>query len=241
MTPRRLFRTHDRQLAGVAGGMAEYLDVDPTIIRILWILGAIFSGGLLVLAYILLAFVIPQAPYGSAAAARGWAPQGQGWAPPAGPASQQGGAGVPSWGPDRAARAEAERRAQGRSRGRGPGAGVIVGVILVVFGAIALADAVLPGWIDGTLVGPALLIALGAALLVGAIARTDDDRPAATATEAAPSAGWEPTAPSMATSSAPAAPATDEAFAGYDAEATAPVDLDLPATPVDRQQDSDPR
>jgi phage shock protein C len=229
VTPRRLFRTHDRQLAGVAGGMAEYLDVDPTIIRILWILGAIFSGGLLILAYIILAFVIPQAPYGSPAAAQGWAPPAQGWAPPAGPGSQPA-AGVPSWGPDWAARAEAERRAQARSRGRGPGAGVIVGVILVVFGAIALADSVLPGWVDGTLVGPALIIALGAALLVGAIARTDDDRPAASVAGTAPATGWEP-----------AAPATDEAFGAYDAEATAPVDLDLPATPVDRQPDTDPR
>ena len=41
MNPRRLYRCRrDRQLAGVAAGMAEYFDLDPTVVRILWILGA---------------------------------------------------------------------------------------------------------------------------------------------------------------------------------------------------------
>ena len=45
MNPRRLYRSrHDRQLAGVAGGMAEYLEVDPTVVRLLWIL-SVFLGG----------------------------------------------------------------------------------------------------------------------------------------------------------------------------------------------------
>ena len=63
MNPRRLYRSRDRQLAGVAGGMAEYLDIDPTVVRILWIIVGIASGGLALIAYFVLALVIPQAPW----------------------------------------------------------------------------------------------------------------------------------------------------------------------------------
>ena len=49
-----------------------------------------------------------------------------------------------------------------------------VGILLVVFGAIALADSVIPG-LDGVNLGPALLVALGAALLVGSMRRTADE------------------------------------------------------------------
>jgi len=40
-------------LAGVCSGVAEYFDVDPTIVRILWVLGTILSIGLGLLAYII--------------------------------------------------------------------------------------------------------------------------------------------------------------------------------------------
>ena len=44
MNTRRLYRSRaDRVLTGIAGGMAEYLEVDPTIVRILWVLAAIFT------------------------------------------------------------------------------------------------------------------------------------------------------------------------------------------------------
>ena len=58
MNPRRLYRSRDRQLAGVAGGMAEYLDIDPTVVRILWIIVGIPSGGLALIAYFVLALVL---------------------------------------------------------------------------------------------------------------------------------------------------------------------------------------
>ncbi len=59
--PKRLTRSaSDRMLVGVCGGMAKYLEVDPTIIRIayavLTVFTAIFPGFIL---YILLAFIIP--------------------------------------------------------------------------------------------------------------------------------------------------------------------------------------
>lgn len=42
---RRLVRSRtDARLAGVCGGLAEYFGVDPTLIRLLWVLTTIFSG-----------------------------------------------------------------------------------------------------------------------------------------------------------------------------------------------------
>ena len=42
---KRLYRSRDdRMLAGVAGGMADYLGIDPTIVRLLWVL-AFLPGG----------------------------------------------------------------------------------------------------------------------------------------------------------------------------------------------------
>jgi len=55
---RRLTRSRtDRVVAGVAGGMAEYLDIDPTIVRILWVL-AFLPGGVPGLALYLLCWLI---------------------------------------------------------------------------------------------------------------------------------------------------------------------------------------
>ncbi len=51
--------THDRKIAGVCGGLAEYFEVDSTIVRVVYVLISIFSAafpGLLV--YIILAFAL---------------------------------------------------------------------------------------------------------------------------------------------------------------------------------------
>lgn len=62
--PRKLYRSQqDRMLSGVSGGLAEYFDVDPTLVRLLWVLAAIFSGGLAVVAYIVLWVVVPHQGY----------------------------------------------------------------------------------------------------------------------------------------------------------------------------------
>ncbi len=47
----------DRKICGVCGGIAEYINVDPTVVRILWIIFA--ACGIGVLAYIACAFVMP--------------------------------------------------------------------------------------------------------------------------------------------------------------------------------------
>ncbi len=225
MNSRRLYRSHDRQLAGVAGGMADYLDVDPTLVRILWILGGLFSGGLLIIAYVILAFVIPQAPFA--------AMPNEGWAVPAGSAVATG---TPAWSPDWAARAEAERQARDRSRGRGPGAAAIVGVLLIVFGVIALADSVLPGWIGAAFFGPALVVGLGAALLIGSLRRTDDG--GLDVAGAASGTSWAAEAPRPATP-APAAEPVARAVASDDDDTSA-LDLSFRRPPPD-QPDADRR
>ena len=52
----RLYRSvDDRMLAGVAGGVAERLDADPSIIRIVWAMLIILTGGIALVAYIVMA------------------------------------------------------------------------------------------------------------------------------------------------------------------------------------------
>jgi phage shock protein PspC (stress-responsive transcriptional regulator) len=53
--------TTNKMLAGVCGGLAEYFQVDPTIIRLLWVLFSL-CGGSGVLAYIIAAIIIPKGP-----------------------------------------------------------------------------------------------------------------------------------------------------------------------------------
>jgi phage shock protein PspC (stress-responsive transcriptional regulator) len=62
---KRLVRsTTDKKIAGVCGGLADYFDLDVTIIRICWLLAVLFAGcG--ILAYIVLWIVLPAAPTGT--------------------------------------------------------------------------------------------------------------------------------------------------------------------------------
>ncbi|MGI6224065.1 MAG: PspC domain-containing protein [Prevotella sp.] len=60
MEKKRLYRSADRMLGGVCGGIAEYFDVDPTIVRILYVVltfGTAFSG---ILVYLLLWLIVPE-------------------------------------------------------------------------------------------------------------------------------------------------------------------------------------
>lgn len=59
---KRLYRSRNkRMIAGVSGGLAEYMDVDVTIIRLLWVLVTLF-GGSGILAYIVLWIIVPEEP-----------------------------------------------------------------------------------------------------------------------------------------------------------------------------------
>lgn len=60
MEPKKLYRSrNNRMISGVCGGVAEYINLDPTIIRLLWVLFC-FAGGTGVLAYIIAAIIIPE-------------------------------------------------------------------------------------------------------------------------------------------------------------------------------------
>ncbi len=57
----RLYRSRqERIIAGVAGGLAEYFEVDVALIRLLWIIAFFMGGGLFV--YLIAWFVIPERP-----------------------------------------------------------------------------------------------------------------------------------------------------------------------------------
>ncbi len=65
MAARRLTRsTTDRKIAGVCGGLAEYIGTDPTLVRILWVL-AVVAGGFGFLAYVIMWIALPEGPAGA--------------------------------------------------------------------------------------------------------------------------------------------------------------------------------
>lgn len=59
---KRLYRSRsDRMIAGVAGGLGEYLGIDATIIRLLFVL-TFFGAGSGVLIYLVMLLVVPEEP-----------------------------------------------------------------------------------------------------------------------------------------------------------------------------------
>lgn len=59
----RLYRSgRERILGGVCGGIAEYLHIDPVIVRVLFVLGAVLSFGVVILGYVVLWVIIPRNP-----------------------------------------------------------------------------------------------------------------------------------------------------------------------------------
>ncbi len=64
---KRLVRsTNDRKIAGVCAGVADYFDIDTTLVRVLWLLATLIPGPNL-LAYIILWIVVPEGLTGVAA------------------------------------------------------------------------------------------------------------------------------------------------------------------------------
>jgi phage shock protein C len=141
---RRLYRCRqNRRLAGVAGGVAEFFGIDPTLVRVLWFL-SIFAGGFSILLYIALAIFVPLEPLSAAAAAGG-----------------EGSAEHPEM-------IDGHLHAAG---GNGSGrVTTFVGVVLILIGALALVGAVLPD-VSWRYLWPVFLLGLGALLVVVAIRR----------------------------------------------------------------------
>lgn len=176
----RLYRSRDdRMLAGVAGGLADMWDADPSLVRIVWALLVPLTGGIALVVYIIMAIVVPEED--DVPVAMPMAP-----ASPTSPdvasaqAATSGGGpepAVPGWVPpydQRFTRSEARavRRAARRERRRsGSGAApMLIGGILVLLGVWFLVREYIPTF-DFDWFWPVVLIGLGVVVLVMAIDR----------------------------------------------------------------------
>jgi phage shock protein C len=179
----RLYRSRtDRVLFGVAGGMADWLDIDPAVVRLVWAILVIFGGAGLLL-YIIAALVIPEEPYELAGMAQGMPAGAVPGTTPGGPtaggtttpdgsgAAAAGAAGAPtsawSYADSRAARraARAARRAE-----RGNSVGIVFGVILILVGAWFLLRVAIPT-LDDRWLWPGVLVVVGVLLVAAAVRR----------------------------------------------------------------------
>ena len=62
MKGKKLYRSRENaMLAGVCGGIGEYFDIDPTLVRLAWVVLG-FCGGVGIWAYIISSVIIPQRP-----------------------------------------------------------------------------------------------------------------------------------------------------------------------------------
>ncbi|MEV7331736.1 PspC domain-containing protein [Micromonospora sp. NPDC093244] len=78
--------TTDRMVAGVASGLGRYFDVDPTLVRVVFAVTGLLTGGLALFAYPIMWFLMPEEPTGAPA----WPhPAGAAPQPTAGPAPGQ--------------------------------------------------------------------------------------------------------------------------------------------------------
>ena len=59
--------TSDRMIAGICGGLGEYFGIDSTLVRLIFVFGAIFTGSALFWAYIIMLIVVPEEPQASQA------------------------------------------------------------------------------------------------------------------------------------------------------------------------------
>lgn len=146
----RLYRSRDdRMLAGVAGGLAELWDADPSLVRIIWALLAFFTGGIFLVVYIVMAIVVPEGEPGTGAAGTRRSLTDE----------------------ERAAR-HAAREARRAERGDSDFPIALVGgLILVGLGSFFLIREFLPE-IDFDWVWPLALIGIGVVLLVTTLGRS---------------------------------------------------------------------
>jgi phage shock protein PspC (stress-responsive transcriptional regulator) len=173
----RLYRSRDdRMIAGVAGGVADYFQLDPSLVRIVWALLA-FAGGFGILLYIVMAIVVPEEDFGPDP----WTatPAGPAGPPGAGPGSATPGAGpagsapgstgpAPDWQAQRAAERDARRAARrARRDDGGRTASLVIGGLLLLAGIGFLVRELIPQ-ISFDLFWPFLLVILGVVVLASA-------------------------------------------------------------------------
>ncbi|HEU4572630.1 MAG TPA: PspC domain-containing protein [Candidatus Limnocylindrales bacterium] len=183
----RLFRSRDdRMIAGVAGGLAELWDADPSLVRIGWALLAVFTGGIALVVYIVMAIVVPEEDD-----VMPWSTEPG--LPPTGEASLAGAPSAlaapvpPATSAAELARARAvarqarreERALRRAARGDRPRTGaIVIGVLFILGGAWFLVREYIP-WFDWDWVWPATLVGIGILVLFLALERNGRTPPAA--------------------------------------------------------------
>lgn len=155
----RLYRSRDdRMLAGVAAGVADSLDTDPSLIRIVWVVLAFLTGGIALVVYIVMAIVVPETPDGFVPGSS----QPIGSVPPG---TEPDGDQV---GPDGSPIAAAAPPPYHRDRGDRARGGLVFGALLIVIGGLFLIRQLLPS-LDFGLLWPIVAIGLGVLLIVMAV------------------------------------------------------------------------
>jgi phage shock protein C len=189
----RLYRSRsDRVISGVAGGVADALDIDPSIVRVVWVILAFMTGGIALLVYLVMLIVVPEEPGDDF----DW-----GVVPPGPPSTRDAGSGAPeadtdelgrpilreetgaaftpppaaAWPPEsRSAERRESRRARRAAReSQGPGGGALVfGLILILVGGYFLLRQYIPA-LDMDLIWPIVVIGLGVLLLLASLRSRD--------------------------------------------------------------------
>ena len=147
---RRLYRSRsDSMIGGVAAGLAAYLNSDPALVRIVWAILVVVTGGAALVVYIVAWIVVPEEPVGPAEPVAPTADPvtGEVVNPPGEPASAA-------------------------TSGAGGQAGVVIGIGLVVIGLWFLLRQYLPE-IDWSLIWPLVLVGIGALVLVTSMRRRE--------------------------------------------------------------------
>ena len=62
---KRLYKSEEKKLCGVCGGIGDYFNLDPTVIRLIWVVLTCASVGGALIAYIVCAIVMPDRPSSS--------------------------------------------------------------------------------------------------------------------------------------------------------------------------------
>lgn len=156
---RRLYRSAEESMIfGVCGGIAEYLGWDPTLVRILFVLGVVLTQGAVVIGYIVLAIVMPrqhrEGPITGEVIRENLDDLGQ--------RARDLGQGVRDAFPGRRIR-EGETQPTPRSAGRDSW---IIGLIFIMAGVIFLLDSLrFFAWWQFGLLWPLILVAMGIALI----------------------------------------------------------------------------
>ena len=152
MEPKRFYRnTTDKKIAGVAAGLADYFDIDPLLVRLIFVILALAGGGG-VLIYIILWIVTPERPFELNQTNNNSTME-----------NQQSSYGDPKP-PEQTPQPKSNHPEQ-KNRGN-----LIGGLVLITLGILFLADEFIPNINFGDL-WPIILIVIGAGLLINSFGR----------------------------------------------------------------------